>query len=46
MNWSARERYEMFLRHVNEAAEETLKKVYGRGQTHSKREKQSWGMRK
>ena len=32
-NWSARERYEMFLRHLHEAAEETLKKVYGRGQT-------------
>ena len=41
-NLSSRERYDMFLRHLNEAAEETLKKVYGRGQTHSKREKQSW----
>ena len=40
-SWSARERHEMFLRHLNEAAEETFKKVYGRGQTHSKREKQS-----
>ena len=41
-NWSARERYEMFLRHLNEAAEETLKTFYCKGQTHSKREKQSW----
>ena len=41
-NWSARERYAMFLKHLNEAAEESLKKVYHKGQMHSKRKKHSW----
>ena len=41
-NWSARERYAMFLKHLNEAAAESLKKVYHKGQMHSKRKKHSW----
>ena len=41
-NWSARERYALFLEHLNEAAEESLKKVYHKGQMHSKRKKHSW----
>ena len=32
----------MFLEHLNEAAEESLKKVYHKGQMHSKRKKHSW----
>ena len=41
-NWSARERYAMFLKHLNEAAEESLQRVYHKGQMHSKRKKHSW----
>ena len=32
----------MFLKHLNEAAEESLQKVYHKGQIHAKRKKHSW----
>ena len=45
-NWSARERYAMFLKHLNEAAEESLKRFITKGRCIQNVRNTLGGMRK